>query len=168
MMMDLKWPRRWLKLAHEVAAWSKDDTQVGAVLFDANRNPRGFGYNGIPRGLSDTEPTRLQKPLKNWYFEHAERNVIYACSRNGITCDDCTIAITHWPCVDCTRAIIQSGIREVIVDAACLNADSPFYQKWQDQIQVSAHMMQEVGIHTQIVHVHESPATINKENPNAY
>jgi dCMP deaminase len=167
-MEDLKWSRRWLKLAHEVSAWSKDDTQVGAVMFDRLRNPRGFGYNGIPRGLSDTEPLRLQKPLKNWYFEHAERNVIYACSRNGISCDDCTIAITHWPCVDCTRAIIQSGISQVIVDAACLNGDNPFFQKWQDQIEVSKSMLQEVGIDTHIVHMHDSLTHINKEQPNAY
>ena len=64
--MDQKWQRRWLRLAHEVAGWSKDQVQVGAVIFDANRNPRGFGYNGIPRGLDDQTPSRLQKPLKNW------------------------------------------------------------------------------------------------------
>lgn len=160
----LKWSRRWLQLAHEVSTWSKDQTQVGAVIFDKNRNPRGFGYNGIPRGLNDATPVRLVKPLKNWYFEHAERNVIYACSRNGISCDDCTMAVTHWPCTDCTRAIIQSGIREVIVDEACLDPQGVFYQKWQDQIKESRLMLQEAGVHTQTVRMNHNPNPINKDN----
>ena len=149
--MDQKWQRRWLRLAHEVAGWSKDQVQVGAVIFDANRNPRGFGYNGIPRGLDDQTPSRLQKPLKNWYFEHAERNVIYSCARNGISCDGCTIAVTHWPCTDCTRAIIQSGLKHVIVDERCLDPQGVFYQKWQDQIAESQLMLSEAGISTQLV-----------------
>lgn len=155
-MITNKWQQRWLKLAHEVASWSKDSVKVGAVIFDSNRNPRGFGYNGIPRGLSDDEPSRLQKPIKNWYFEHAERNVIYSCARNGISCDDCTIAVTHWPCTDCTRAIIQSGITSVIVDQACLNPDSYFYQKWQDQIGESEKMLLEAGITTRVVDLQTS------------
>ena len=151
--MQHKWQKRWLRLAHEVASWSKDQVQVGAVIFDQNRNPRGFGYNGIPRGLDDTRPDRLQKPLKNWYFEHAERNVIYACSRNGISCDGCTIAVTHWPCTDCTRAIIQSGITQVIVDQACLDPQQYFYQKWQPQIQESQVMLAEAGIEVTVVDI---------------
>lgn len=151
--MQHKWQKRWLRLAHEVASWSKDQVQVGAVIFDQNRNPRGFGYNGIPRGLDDTRPDRLQKPLKNWYFEHAERNVIYACSRNGISCDGCTIAVTHWPCTDCTRAIIQSGITQVIVDQACLDPEKYFYQKWQPQIQESQVMLAEAGIEVTVVDI---------------
>lgn len=144
-MID-KWNLRWMKLAHEIASWSKDQVQVGAVVFDHNRNPRGFGYNGMPRGLDDQNQSRLVQPLKNLYFEHAERNVIYACARNGISCDDCTMAITHWPCCDCTRSIIQSGIRDVIVDAACMDADGEFYQKWQHHIEQSQHMLNDCGI----------------------
>lgn len=149
--MQDKWSQRWLRLAHEVAAWSKDHVQVGAVISDQNRNPRGFGYNGMPRGLDDLNPHRLEKPKKLWYFEHAERNVIYACARNGISCDDCTMYVTHFPCCDCTRAIIQSGITHVVVDAACMDAQTVFYQKWADQISESQLMMQEAGISWELV-----------------
>jgi dCMP deaminase len=141
-----KWNQRWLSLAHEVASWSKDRVKVGAVLADHNRNPRGFGYNGIPRGLDDTNPSRQTKPLKNWYWEHAERNVIYACSRNGISCDDCTMYVTHFPCTDCARAIIQSGITQVVVDAECMDPSGVFYPRWQDQIQESQRMFDEAGV----------------------
>jgi dCMP deaminase len=149
--MEEKWQTRWLRLAHEVSTWSKDQTKVGAVIFDQNRNPRGFGYNGIPRGLDDALPARLVKPLKPWYFEHAERNVIYACSKNGISCDGCTIAVTHFPCCDCARAIIQSGITHVMVDAACMEPTSYFFQKWQEQIHESALMFQEAGVQCELI-----------------
>lgn len=149
--MDEKWQTRWLRLAHEVSTWSKDQTKVGAVIFDQNRNPRGFGYNGIPRGLDDDRADRLTRPLKPWYFEHAERNVIYACSKNGISCDGCTMAVTHFPCCDCARAIIQSGIRHVMVDASCMREDSYFFQKWSEQIQESKLMFDEAGILCELV-----------------
>lgn len=149
--MSNKWQHRWIKLAHEVASWSKDQVQVGAVLCDQNRNPRGFGYNGMPRSLDDDIPDRLIKPKKTWYWEHAERNVLYACARNGIRCDDCTMYVTHFPCCDCTRAIIQSGIRSVVVDAACMDVDSHFYQKWHEQITESQIMMTEAGVHWELV-----------------
>jgi len=105
----------------------------------------------MPRGLDDDQEDRLTKPKKNWYFEHAERNVIYACARNGISCDDCTIYVTHFPCCDCTRAIIQSGIRSVVVDAACMDPATHFYQKWSEQITESQTMMTEAGVHWELV-----------------
>lgn len=151
--MQQKWANRWLRLAHEVASWSKDHVQVGAVIVDVNRNPRGFGYNGMPRGLDDDHAERHEKPLKNWYFEHAERNVIYACARNGISCDACTMYVTHFPCCDCTRAIIQSGITHVVVDDACMQPDTVFYQKWNEQIAESQTMMTEAHVHWELINL---------------
>jgi dCMP deaminase len=149
--MNEKWQTRFLGLAHEVASWSKDLTKVGAVIVDANRNPRGFGYNGMPRGLDDTLPDRMVRPVKWWMWEHAERNCLYAAARNGISCDGCTILVTHAPCCDCTRGIIQSGIIRVIVDEACMNPAEEFYQKWHEQIEVSRAMMAECGVDFQTV-----------------
>lgn len=150
-LMDQKWNWRWLRLAHEVASWSKDKVKVGAVVVDENRNPRGFGYNGLPRGLDDDRPERQAQPLKSLYWEHAERNVLYACSRNGISCDGCTVYVTHWPCADCARGIIQSGIRTVVVDQACMDPTQYFYQKWADQIAESKQMFDEAGIRWSMV-----------------
>lgn len=148
---DQKWAQRWIRLAHEVASWSKDDTQVGAVIFDQNRNPRGFGYNGIPRHLDDQVPERLEKPLKHLYFEHAERNVLYACARSGIPVEGCVLATTHWPCCDCTRGIIQSGIQCVLVDETCMDPQGSFHVKWRDQIWESKKMLDEAGIEWHLV-----------------
>jgi dCMP deaminase len=98
-----------------------------------------------------------QKPQKNWLFEHAERNVVYACARNGISCDDCTLVVTHWPCCDCTRAIIQSGITHLIVDQACLDSTGIFFTKWSEQIQVSQNMLKAAGVNYETT-------LINREN----
>jgi len=58
-----KWHRRFLKLAHEVASWSKDDsTKVGAVIMGHDHTPRSFGYNGFPEGVDDTIPERNERP----------------------------------------------------------------------------------------------------------
>ena len=140
-----------MELTHQVASWSKDTVQVGAVIVDVNRNPRGFGYNGMPRGLDDNSPSRIEKPVKNWVFEHAERNVLYACARNGISCDGCVMYATHWPCADCTRGIIQSGISKLIVDQACMDPNKYFYQKWKDQINISKEMLDECGIDVDVI-----------------
>jgi len=157
--MQDKWAKRWLRLAHEVAAWSKDQVQVGAIISDQNRNPRGFGYNGMPRNINDDQLDRQSQPKRAWYFEHAERNVIYACARNGISCDACTMYVTHFPCCDCTRAIIQSGISHVVVDAACVDPETRFYQKWQDQITESQHMMTEAGVTWELVNLQNTHNT---------
>ena len=58
-MIDLpvstaKWDTRFLRLAFEVASWSKDhSTKVGAVIIGPDKDPRSFGYNGLPRGVND-------------------------------------------------------------------------------------------------------------------
>jgi dCMP deaminase len=146
-----KWHNRFIGLAKHVATWSKDSTQVGAVIVDSNRNPRGFGYNGMPRNLNDDDITRHQQPLKKLYWEHAERNVVYACARNGISCDDCTLYTTHWPCCDCARAIIQSGITTLVVSSDSLDPSSTFFQKWNVEIQESKNMLEEAGIECLVV-----------------
>jgi dCMP deaminase len=151
--MNEKWQTRFLKLAHEVASWSKDTTKVGAVIIDSNRNPRGFGYNGMPRGFDDDNPSRRIHPVKNWVWEHAERNCLYAAARNGISCEGCVMLTTHFPCADCARGIIQSGISEVFVDAASINENSEFYSKWRNQIEISREMMSECGVKIHIVSI---------------
>ena len=48
-------------------------------------------------------------------MEHAERNAIYNAARHGMSLNDCRLYVNFCPCGDCSRAMIQSGINEVIV-----------------------------------------------------
>ena len=137
-----KWQRRLIRMAFQPASWSKDtSSQVGAVIVTPDGHPRSFGYNGLPRGVNDDVPERHERPEKYLWFEHAERNAIY----QGTDLQGCIMFVTHLPCPDCSRGIIQSGIRHVVV--ATMNGRlSPFATKRQKNTDVSLPMMKEAGI----------------------
>ena len=126
-----KWDRRFLRIAAEVATWSKDpDTQVGAVLV-RNRRILQTGYNGIPYGVADL-PERLERPSKCSYIEHAERNAL--CNVNG---SGTTLYVTLFPCEKCTPGIINAGVERVVVDPEAVT------REWEE---LSKKMMTEAGI----------------------
>lgn len=111
------WSRRFRQLADTVASWSEDrDFQVGAVITGPGQEVRATGYNGLPRGVSDGDESRFDRNSgeKFFWIEHAERNAIYNAARVGTPLEGCTIHVNRFPCADCSRAIIQSGIRHVV------------------------------------------------------
>ena len=73
-----KWYKRYLKLAKEVATWSKDpNTQVGAVVVGSKGQILSQGYNGFPRGISDLSKRLNDRDTKLSLIVHAEMNAIY-------------------------------------------------------------------------------------------
>ena len=121
----INWNRRFMAVAELVASWSKDRSrQCGCVVVGPDREIRSTGYNGFPRGVNDDEEDRHHRPVKYLWTEHAERNAVYNAARMGLSLKDCTIYVSWYPCADCARAIIQSGIRTVV----CKEPD------WDDQI----------------------------------
>ncbi|SEP20687.1 dCMP deaminase [Salinihabitans flavidus] len=118
------WTRRFLDLAVEMASWSEDrDFHVGAVIVGSGREIRASGYNGLPRGVSCANVTRLDRASgeKFHWVEHAERNAIYNAARSGAAIEGCTIYVTRFPCADCARGIIQSGIARVVCPPRPIN-----------------------------------------------
>lgn len=144
--MSDKWDFRFLRLAKEVATWSKDrSTQVGAVIVGEDKTPGPYGFNGFPRAIDDDIEDRHSRPMKYKWTEHAERNAIYNAARIGMSLKGCTIYVTHLPCADCTRAIVQVGIRRVVVDADSLeNAD--FASRWSDDDKITKDMLDEARV----------------------
>ena len=135
------WNKRFSELAVNVSKWSKDEsTQVGAIIVDENRTILSTGYNGIPRGCEDS-PQRQIRPQKYFYFEHAEKNAIYNAARTGTKLDGSSIYVTMFPCVDCARAIIQSGIRRIISPEADLSNPN-----WKESFKYSIELLSEAGI----------------------
>lgn len=117
MASEETWTRRFLGLAAEMASWSEDrDFHVGAVIVGNGREVRASGYNGLPRGVSGADDRRFDRASgeKFHWIEHAERNAIYNAARSGAALEGCTIYVTRYPCADCARAIIQSGIDRVV------------------------------------------------------
>lgn len=104
-----------MELAMQIAQWSKDrSTQVGCVIVGPDNEIRTTGYNGFPRGVDDELDERHARPLKYKWTEHAERNAIYNAARVGIPLNGCRMYVPWFPCMDCARAIVQSGIVHLI------------------------------------------------------
>jgi len=113
----INWHEYFMKIADVASERSKDpNTQVGACVVDKNNRIISTGYNGFPnRCRNDIFPWDRDNPdpLKNKYLYvvHAELNAILA-AKQDLT--DCRIYVNMLPCNECAKAIIQSGIREVI------------------------------------------------------
>ena len=137
------WDKRWMDLAKLVASWSKDrSTKVGAVIVDRRNVLLSIGWNGFPRRVNDNVEERHERPAKYKWTEHAERNAIYNAASEGIELFDSTIYIPWYPCADCARGIIQSGISEVVVVEPDWNDE-----RWGEDFKMVKEMFDEVQLH---------------------
>ena len=113
----LSWEQYFMAVALLSAQRSKDpSTQVGACIVDPRRRIVGVGYAGFPAGCSDDELPWAREgaalETKYPFVCHAELNAIL--NRNSTDLGGCTIYTTLFPCNECAKAIIQSGITEVV------------------------------------------------------
>ena len=109
-----KWDKRFLKLASEVATWSKDKAkQVGAVITNKDNQVISIGFNGLAKGIAD-DNRLLNKEWKNQVILHAEENAMLNASASV---KGAKLYCTHSPCGHCASLIIQSGIKEVYFPA---------------------------------------------------
>lgn len=110
------WDLKFMGLANHIATWSKDySTKVGCVIAGPANDVRTLGYNGFPRNIEDNIEKRHERPAKYFWTEHAERNAIFNAASTGVPLSGCTIYVTLFPCADCARAIIQSGIKTIVI-----------------------------------------------------
>lgn len=113
----LSWDEYFMGIAVLSAMRSKDpSTQVGACIVDGDRRILSMGYNGMPRCCSDdTFPWEKKEGLNSKYLYvcHAELNAILNC-HSGSSVKGCTVYTTLFPCNECAKAIIQSGIAQVV------------------------------------------------------
>ena len=113
----ISWDEYFMGVALLASQRSKDpSTQVGACIIDADKRILSTGYNGFPKGCSDDEfPWNRDEEkgeTKYQYVVHAELNAILNAS--GKTLSGATVYVGLFPCNECAKAIIQSGIKEVV------------------------------------------------------
>lgn len=117
----LTWDEYFMGQALEVSLRSKDpSTQVGACIANKENKQVSVGYNGLTDGMDDdsfywNSPGEVTGDLfttKNPWVVHAERNAILNCK--GANLEGTTIYVTLFPCNECAKSIIQSGIKKVI------------------------------------------------------
>ncbi|WP_374696239.1 deoxycytidylate deaminase [Spiroplasma endosymbiont of Polydrusus formosus] len=114
----LSWDDFFLSVAHVCAMRSKDPhTQVGSCVVNQINQIIATGYNGLPRGLNDDDFSWAHEgaylETKYPYVAHAELNAILSARTN---LENFRIYTTLFPCTECTKIIIQAGIKEVIYD----------------------------------------------------
>lgn len=114
----ITWDEYFMGVAMLSGMRSKDpNTQVGACIVSSEHKILSMGYNGFPLGCSDDEFTwsREGEDNKYYYSTHSELNAIL--NYRGGSLEGATIYVTLFPCNECAKAIIQTGIREVVYDS---------------------------------------------------
>lgn len=114
----LEWPEYFMAIAFLSAQRSKDPkTQVGACIVNEEKKIVGIGYNGMPNGCDDDlmpwgRESDDELNNKYLYVCHAELNAIL--NKNSADVKNCSVYVALFPCNECAKVIIQSGIKEVI------------------------------------------------------
>lgn len=114
----ISWDEYFMGIAMLSAERSKDNsTQVGACIVNADNKIVSVGYNGMPTGCSDDEMPwerdgETSLDTKYPFVCHAELNAILNSNIGNL--NGCTVYVTLFPCNECAKAIIQSGIKRVV------------------------------------------------------
>lgn len=113
----LSWDNYFMSIAKIASLRSKDpNTKVGAVLVDSSHHIVGTGYNGFPSGVDESQlPINREGDFLNTkypFIVHAEINCIL--NTTVLSLKYTTLYCSLFPCNECTKAIIQKGIKEVV------------------------------------------------------
>jgi dCMP deaminase len=112
MSKQKRYDRAYLRLAE---SWSKlshcKRKQVGAIIVKDNIIISD-GYNGTPAGFDNC--CEDENGVTHWYVLHAEANAILKVAKSTNNCKDATLYLTHSPCKDCSKLVLQSGIKRLV------------------------------------------------------
>ncbi len=136
----ISWDEYFMGVASLSAQRSKDpSTQVGACIINTKKRIVGIGYNGFPAGLDDDKyPWKKEGEFldtKYAYVVHAEPNAIL---NSTVSLDDATLYVTLFPCHECAKLIIQSGIKEIVY------VENKYQEK--ASVQASMRMLADAGV----------------------
>ena len=132
------WDDIFFNLADYISLRSDDaHTKIGCVIVDDDHTILSMGFNGLPRGIKPSVEN-LNRPFKYKYMEHAERNAIFNAKSS---LKGSTLYVQMFPCSDCSRAIIQNGIKNVVVGKTqSTNPD------WLTDSEASISILEEAGV----------------------
>jgi dCMP deaminase len=136
---------KYMAVASAIGQLSKDQsTQVGALVVGKGGEFIASGWNGAPRGSAADEPddVRSVRPEKYFWFSHAECNAITNAARVGTPLSGSTIVVTHFPCMDCARAIVQAGIVKVVTT----RPSEEFLSRWGEHTSRALRLFDECGV----------------------
>ena len=141
-ILSSKWDDRFLALAWHVGTWSKDPSRkIGAVAIGPNRQILATGYNGFPRKILDDPQRYEMREIKYKYVVHAEMNLIYNATENGVSLHGSTVYVHGLPvCSECAKGLIQVGVSRVVA----FSKESP--ERWIESTKLTNELFDEAGI----------------------
>lgn len=144
----ISWDQCFIEMCRTIARRSKDpSTQTGCIVVRPDKSIVSAGYNGFPRGVKDTEDRYHDRPTKYAMIAHCDANAIFSAAKHGLSLAGCTMYLTGPPCDECTKAIIQAGVTEVVWPA-----NNPFERdpatraRWDWSVSTGARMAEEAGV----------------------
>jgi dCMP deaminase len=152
-----EWDLYFLKMVELVATKSEDpNTKVGCVIVSSDNRILSTGYNGLARGVKLTSwRTSRNKGEKYHWFEHAERNAVFNAAHEGIALAGSKSYTYGFPCPDCARAFIQSGISEIVMMGDD-EVHTEHNERWKDLYARSTIMLIEAGVKMRKVYRHDT------------
>ena len=150
LILSNKWDKRYMDLAKQVGTWSKDPSKkIGAIAIGSKGQVLAQGYNGFPRGIDDNESRLNNKETKYKYVVHAEMNLIYNATFNGISLNGSTVYVSGLPvCSECAKGLIQVGVKQIVMSKDSLEGAD---EKWLDSFELTIALINEAGIHWKTV-----------------
>lgn len=138
-----KWNIRFLELAEHFSKWSKDpSTRIGAVAVSEDKQILSNGWNGFPRGIEDSDERLNDRETKYKYVVHAEKNLIYNATHNGVSLRGASLYVFGLPCcAECAKAVIQVGIKKI-----CCGFDGEYKDNWKESVEFAESLFKEVKI----------------------
>jgi dCMP deaminase len=136
-------PVDFLRLAYNYADKFSPDpsTRVGAIIVTADTKTVIYGCNHLTDGMESTDLSN--RTLKYKVIEHAERDAIFYASKRGISLQNATMYCPWAACCDCARAIVLSGIQEVICHGNALD-QTP--DRWKEDIDLATKILEGSGV----------------------
>ena len=133
-----------MRIAREISTWSKDpSSKIGAVIVNDERRILATGYNGFPRGIEDSEERLNNRDEKYPRIVHGEMNALMNALYSGVSVKNATIYVWGLPvCSECTKSVIQSGIKRVVITYPEL-APEKWHAQWKE---LSNPMYKEAGV----------------------
>ena len=142
--MELSKAKKYYELAtYQANLFSKDpNTKVAAIIIAQDSlQILSTGFNGLCRKIAET-PERWARPLKYTWCCHAEMNAVANAARSGVKIEGAICVVTMFPCVECCKILIQSGIATIITPHPDMNNT-----RWATDFALSKAMFDEVCIH---------------------
>ncbi len=114
-MNRMSWDEYFMEITKLVASRSTcDRALVGCVLVNSDNRIVSTGYNGSVAGNPHCDDVgHTMREGHCIATIHAEMNALLYCAKEGISVKGCKAYVTHFPCLNCTKALIQSGISEI-------------------------------------------------------